>query len=85
LDGYKRIYGIAAYANIIPLESYIAPQNITLENGSQILKDDWVMTAKIMDDAIWEDINNGSITAFSPGGPGMFTLLDEDEVREIVA
>jgi len=64
----------------VPLESYVAPSDMTLENGSIVKKGDWVMCVKVLSDDLWKQIKNGEVTSFSPGGYGVFTLLEDGQV-----
>lgn len=53
------------------VESYIAPVDFTPEGSSEVIKKgSWVMAVKVLDDATWQEIKKGEITAFSPGGYG---------------
>jgi len=53
------------------VESFIAPIDFIPEEGEdKILKGSWVMGVKVFDDDVWQDIKDGNITAFSPGGYG---------------
>jgi hypothetical protein len=60
----------------LPLESFIAPVDMTLENGSVIKKGDWVMAVKIVCDVTWARVKNGEITGFSVGGFGIYTMVE---------
>jgi len=40
------------------------------EGGVMITKGSWVMTVKVFDKAIWKEIKDGELKAFSPGGLG---------------
>lgn len=56
------------------VESYVAPVDIQLEEGT-ILKGDWVMTAKISSDILWDSVKSGEMTGFSVGVSGMVEEL----------
>lgn len=48
------------------VESYVSPANFTLGSG-EVLKGDWVMTMKVLDDAEWLACKGGDFTGFSIG------------------
>lgn len=48
------------------VENYIAPQDFQLGDG-MVYKGDWVATAKINNDEIWEMCKKGTFTGFSVG------------------
>jgi hypothetical protein len=54
-------------AKIRPLESYIAPVDFEI-NKKDIKKGSWILTCRILDDNIWEDIKNGKLTGYSMAG-----------------
>ncbi len=56
------------------VESYIAPCDIDFEKG-KALKGDWVMTAKIHNDTLWDMCKSGKFTGFSVGCSGYFEEL----------
>lgn len=49
------------------VESYIAPVDFAL-NGVDVKKGTWIITTKILDDALWEKVKKGEITGYSVGG-----------------
>jgi len=49
------------------LESYIAPQDLTI-NKKTIKKGWWVVTVKVLNSKVWKLIKEGKITGFSIGG-----------------
>jgi hypothetical protein len=49
------------------VESFIAPQPMKLGN-QHIQAGSWVMTVKVLDDDIWDDVKAGKLRAFSIGG-----------------
>ncbi len=65
----------AGKALAVPLESYIAPNDITLENGALIKAGDWILAVKIIDEVTWQRVKNGEITGFSVGGFGNLTPI----------
>lgn len=48
------------------VENYIAPQDFQLGDG-MVMKGDWVATAKVNNDDIWEMCKDGTFTGFSVG------------------
>ena len=58
------------------VESFIAPANMTLENGAEILKDDWVAVSHVDDDELWADIKKGNIRSFSIVGTGVVEEIE---------
>lgn len=58
------------------VESYIAPADITFEDGD-VLKGDWVMTAKIENDDLWKACKAGDFTGFSVGCSGTTEELED--------
>ena len=53
--------------NIAILESYVAPTDFTV-GKRKVKKGSWVITAKVNDKKIWEDIKAGKLTGFSMAG-----------------
>lgn len=49
------------------LESYIAPQEIVINNKT-IKEGAWIMVVKVLDSKIWQKVKEGKITGFSIGG-----------------
>jgi len=49
------------------LESYIAPQDITIA-GQPIIKGSWILTTRILDKKVWEAIKKKEITGMSMAG-----------------
>lgn len=49
------------------VESWIAPQDLTIE-GQAIKAGTWMMTNRILDDALWKAAKEGKFTGFSIGG-----------------
>lgn len=49
------------------VESYLAPQELTI-NGKKVAEGSWVMTMKVMDDKVWDQVKKGKLTGFSIGG-----------------
>lgn len=63
-------------ANIIPVESYIAPQDLAFNgiHGPQIVtKGSWVLGVHILDPEIWQGVLNGDFTGFSIGADALMT------------
>ena len=53
------------------VESYIAPVNFELD-GRKIKKGTWVLSAKVLDDGIWNSIKSKEITGFSIGAVAQY-------------
>ena len=67
---------IEAESNAVSVvEFFIAPTDYEV-NGTDVLKGDWVMTAQIHDDTIWEACQNGTFKAFSVGCRGTFETME---------
>jgi hypothetical protein len=49
------------------IENYQAPINFEF-NGRHIKKGTWMLTTKILDDGLWDDIRTGKYTGYSIGG-----------------
>lgn len=65
----------------VPVESYIAPCD--LEIGGQPVKEgSWVMAVHVRDPEVWEAIEKGEITGFSPGGFGVRAPLVREEEEQ---
>jgi hypothetical protein len=60
-------------ADMVTVESFIAPVDMSFENGD-VLKGDWVMTNRIDNDTLWDSCKNGEYTGFSVG---CSSLLEE--------
>ena len=58
------------------VESFIAPIDMSYEMGD-VKKGDWVMTAKIHDDTLWEMCKDGTFTGFSVGCSSLVEMLDK--------
>lgn len=54
-------------ANVKVLESYIAPQDLTIA-GTKISKGTWVLVTKVFDDKVWKAIKDGELTGYSMAG-----------------
>lgn len=52
------------------LESYIAPQDLVIA-GQKIKKGSWLLTTRILDKKIWEDIKSGELMGYSMAGYAM--------------
>lgn len=57
------------------VESFISPCDIEYANG-KALKGDWVATAKIHNDKIWDACKSGQFTGFSVGCTAKLEVLD---------
>jgi rubrerythrin len=53
------------------VECYLAPEDFRLGGRELVRKDSWVMTVKIFDEGLWDDVTKGKITGFSIGGKGI--------------
>jgi len=53
--------------NAAVLESYIAPNDLTIE-GVSVSKGTWLMATRIYDEQIWKLIKEGSLTGYSMAG-----------------
>jgi hypothetical protein len=62
---------------IVPVESWIAKSSHTLGDG-EVLEGDWVMTARIDNDELWEMCLKGEFTGFSVGCTSLVEELDEE-------
>jgi SAM-dependent methyltransferase len=72
LESQKIFFQHLMPASAKVVESYIAPQDLTLGSG-QVKKGAWVMAVKVLDSEIWESVKKGKITGFSIGGYGKRT------------
>lgn len=52
------------------VESFVAPMDMAVDD-EQIVKGSWVIAVRINDTALWKQIEDGSISAFSLGGRGV--------------
>ena len=57
------------------VESYISLVDMEI-NKHKIKKGSWVMSSKILDDKIWDQIKKGELTGYSIGGQGFATYED---------
>ena len=59
------------------VESYLAPTDLEFTDkrfGAQKAKaGSWLMTVKVLDDVVWEDVKSGKYTGFSIGGRALRT------------
>lgn len=53
------------------VECYIAPMDFRLGDKELVRKDSWVMTVKVFDEELWQDVVTGKLTGFSIGGKGV--------------
>lgn len=64
-----------------PVESYIAPCDF--EMGGQVVKaGSWVLVAHVPDDNLWEQVKKGHKGAWSVGGSGKRSPLDEAVAKD---
>lgn len=59
------------------VESYIAPQDLMF-GEEPVLKGSWVITLRVVNDALWQAIKDGDFTGFSAAG---FGYVDVDIVE----
>jgi len=52
------------------LESYVAPDDLTIA-GHRVKKGSWLLTTRILDKNVWEDIKSGKLTGYSMAGYAM--------------
>jgi len=52
------------------LESYVAPDDLTIA-GHRVKKGSWLLTTRILDKTVWEDIKSGKLTGYSMAGYAM--------------
>ncbi len=60
-------------ADMVIVESFIAPCDMKFEHGD-VMKGDWIMTARIDNDYLWDECKAGNFTGFSVG---CSSLLEE--------
>lgn len=60
------------------VESYVAPENITV-NNELVKKGSWVVVMKIHSDDIWKAIKNGELNAYSMEGTGEKSDLQKSD------
>lgn len=58
------------------VESYISPANMQLGEG-EVFKGDWIMTARIENDELWEACKSGIFTGFSVGCSALTETLED--------
>jgi Putative phage serine protease XkdF len=54
-------------AGVKVLESYIAPQDLTIADR-KVKKGSWIICAKVLDKDIWQAVKDGKLTGFSMAG-----------------
>lgn len=54
-------------AEAVPVESFIARGDMIIGDET-VVDGSWVMTVKVLDDALWEEAKDGKFTGFSIGG-----------------
>ncbi|MBW1723698.1 MAG: hypothetical protein JRJ78_16830 [Deltaproteobacteria bacterium] len=52
------------------LESYVAPDDLTIA-GHRVKKGSWLLTTRILDKNVWEEIKSGKLTGYSMAGYAM--------------
>lgn len=52
---------------ILPVESYIAPQDFQL-GRTLVRKGSWVLVSKVLDEEIWKAVESGQLRGYSLGG-----------------
>ena len=62
--------GHAEVAKAEVVESYVAPQDFVI-GGEQVRKGTWLMSVKIHDPELWDEVKRGEITGFSIGAIGI--------------
>ena len=62
-------------AKIKVLESYIAPQDLTISKR-KIKKGSWVLVTRVLDDKLWSAIKSGKYTGYSMAG---YAKVESDE------
>ena len=63
-------------ADMAIVESYIAPQDMEI-GGQDVMKGDWIMTARIDNEELWKACKEGTFTGFSVGVSALTEKLDE--------
>lgn len=54
---------------VVVVESYIIPDGNTITVGGRTYPEGtWMLVVKVLDDAIWADVQSGKLTGFSIGG-----------------
>lgn len=59
------------------VESFIAPCDMKIGEGD-VIKGDWVMTAKIENEDLWKSCLSGNFTGFSVGCSSLLEELDDE-------
>jgi 8-oxo-dGTP pyrophosphatase MutT (NUDIX family) len=57
--------------SLVPVESFIAPQDFSYDGKEMIKAGSWVMVMHCEDDALWQDFLDRKYTGFSIGGSGI--------------
>ena len=60
------------------VESFIAPVDMTIGEET-VTKGTWLITAQILDKALWEEVQKGEFTGFSIGGTAAYRNLNDAE------
>jgi len=61
-------------ADVNTVESYIAPQDLTLF-GQKVLKGSWVMATHIADPDVWQRVQKDDLTGYSIAGTAIREVL----------
>jgi len=64
-------------SDMMIVESYIAPADLKLGEGD-VLKGDWIMTAKINNEDLWKACKEGTFTGFSVGCSSLLEVLEDE-------
>jgi len=62
---------------VCPVESYIAPVDIPVNENRVIIKGSWIMVSKVFDPTIWQEVKKGNINAYSMKGKGRRIPVEE--------
>lgn len=62
---------------LVPVENFIAKQDMTYELGD-IKKGDWVMTSRVDNDTLWDMCKSGDFTGYSVGCPKSLISKDDE-------
>lgn len=60
-----------AKAKASVVECYLSPEDFRLGGQQLVRKDSWVLSVKVFDEGLWNDVVSGKITGFSIGGKGV--------------
>lgn len=68
----SRIADVADTSKVRIVESYIAPVDFKV-GAEEVRKGTWLLGVRVVDDAIWKAVKDGSFTGFSIGGSAVRT------------